>query len=118
MPEIVNQRLSITRPGGTSARVTIELDVDWDAWERRPGQEYLLRAEMWGEDGTIFDPDNRLFSFGFPFLTDGRAVQHLENTTLVPLRDLDEDSGRTKSMQFCASHRRARLAPHQQGPTP
>ena len=92
MPVIVNQNLSI-QPTGSSARVTVELDVVWDAHERRAGQEYLLRVEMWGEDGTIFDPDNRLFSFGFPFLTDGSEVQRLRNTTLVPLRDLNEDSG-------------------------
>lgn len=92
MPVIVNQSLDIRRTG-TSARVTIELDVVWDEWERRPGQEYLLRGEMWGEDGTIFDPDNRLFSFGFPFVTDGSAVQHLTRESVVPLRDLNEDSG-------------------------
>jgi hypothetical protein len=92
MPDILHQNLRID-PSGGSARVTVELDVVWEPHEQRAGQEYLLRVEMWGEDGTFLDPDNRLFSFGFPFLTDGTEVQSLRFLTLVPLRDLNEDSG-------------------------
>jgi hypothetical protein len=92
MPTIVNQTLSI-RPTGTSARVTIEFEIVWDEHERRSGQEYFVRAEMRGEDGTIFDPDDHLFNINFPFLTDGTEVQRVRRESLAPLRDLNEDSG-------------------------
>ena len=92
MPNIMNPTLSIERIG-TSARLRIDLDVAWETWERLPGQAYLLQAEMWGKDGTIFDPDNRLFTIGRPFATDGAASQHISVDTRVPLSSLDEDSG-------------------------
>lgn len=92
MPNIMSPTLSIEIIG-TSARLRIDLDIAWETWERLPGQAYLLQAEMWGQDGTIFDPDNRLFTIGRPFLTGGTATQHISVDTHVPLRDLDEDAG-------------------------
>jgi hypothetical protein len=92
MPHIMSPTLSI-EVIGTSAQLTIDLDVAWETWEQLPGQAYLLQAEMWGRDGTFLDPDNRLFTIGRPFVTSGAATQHVSVDTRVPLRDLDEDSG-------------------------
>jgi hypothetical protein len=93
MPAIRDQTLSIER-SGTSATIMVDLDIGWEEWERLSGQEYVLQVEMWGEDGPQWwDPDNRLFAFGFPFLTNGRRGQEVTVRTLVPVRDLDEDTG-------------------------
>jgi hypothetical protein len=92
MPSIMNQTLSIDRIR-TSARLRIDFDIAWDVFERRAGQEYLLQAEIWGEDGpAVFDGDNRLFTIGRSFATDGTAMQHISVDTRVPARDLNEDT--------------------------
>jgi len=92
MPTIPTARLIITRVD-SSARIRIDIDVAWDTFERRAGQEYLLQAEMWGEDGGPFgDPDNRLFVISRTFATDGSVLQRVTVDSLTPVRDLNEDT--------------------------
>jgi hypothetical protein len=92
MPTIMNQSLSISLASG-SPSVRIELDIAWDEFERRAGQPYQLRAQLMGEDGTIFDPDDDLISILFPFETNGTATQRVSFRTLIPARELNEDGG-------------------------